>query len=318
MRIEHQAQLVACGQFADRLRQVLLEDRVNVFRRRGRLAFARQATDPQVDQVRPHGIECCRAQARVTALRNGWRIAAAGSAPYAAAGLSGFLFVMRQFGIAALAGIVEGTRQRADSLGDEAVGFIGEGLRLGRAARGTGLNFLTDEFDLGQDVGIHQRTAGARLGRHGVVKAQRAGRQVKARLDQRHDPQRGVFLRAAERIASRVEVADHLEHEWAESLVAVVPGGTGRRQVPVAAQPHQAVGVDGEVLGDVAPAVDLRVVAPHRDDGVVAAKVGVPGPPSVVHVHRVDLAGEGKLLEKLLELVRRQALEGGCRHGAPL
>ena len=40
MRIEHQAQLVARRQFADRLRQVLLEDRVDVPGRRGRLALA--------------------------------------------------------------------------------------------------------------------------------------------------------------------------------------------------------------------------------------------------------------------------------------
>ncbi|CDS54092.1 hypothetical protein [Polaromonas sp. CG9_12] len=38
----------------------------------------------------------------------------------------------------------------------------------------------------------------------------------------------------------------------------------------------------------------------------------MPGAPGMVHVHRVDLPGKGKLLEKLLELIRRQTLESGC------
>ena len=82
-------------------------------------------------------------------------------------------------------------------------------------------------------------------------------------LDQRHDTQRGVALGTVEGIVAAVEVADHLEHERAEIGVAVVAGGAGRGQVPVAAEPDQALGVDGDVLRNVTPAVDLGVMAPH-------------------------------------------------------
>ncbi len=70
-------------------------------------------------------------------------------------------------------------------------------------------------------------------------------------------------LLTVERILAGVEVADHFDHEGPFAGGAVVAGRARRREVPVAPGSQPALGVDGEMLREVAPAVLLHVEFAH-------------------------------------------------------
>jgi hypothetical protein len=194
--------------------------------------------------------------------------------------------------------------------------LVGKGQRAWRArCAALGLQRLADAADCLQRLVIVQRAAGTGLGGHHVVEPQGRGRQAEAPLHQRHDAQGRLALRPVEGLTPTVEVAHHLEHEGTDPPVAVVAARTGGRQVPVAAQPDEALGIDGHVLRDVAPAVDLRVVAPHAHHGVMAAEVRPPRAPGVVHVDRIDTAGEGEGVQQVGKLLDGHARKGRLGHG---
>ena len=90
----------------------------------------------------------------------------------------------------------------------------------------------------------------------GVLQPERA-HEVRHRFNRRRS------LLTVERILAGVEVADHFDHEGPFAGGAVVAGRARRREVPVAPGPQPALGVDGEMLREVAPAVLLHVELAH-------------------------------------------------------
>ena len=131
-------------------------------------------------------------------------------------------------------------------------------------------------------------TPRTRLVRHLAVEAQRVGRQAEAALNGSDDLDHGAALRIVERVLTRVEVADHLEHERSRLTAAIVTRGAGRRLVPVPARPDRAVRGDRDVLRDVAEAAFLCVELVHRVDGREPLVLRPVRPPGVVHVNHTD------------------------------
>src|SRR5271165_696792 len=108
-------------------------------------------------------------------------------------------------------------------------------------------------------------------------------------------------------------------------FVAVVASGTGGRPVPVAAGPDRTLGINGDVLSNIAPAVFLRVYPPHRLNGVgrrAGEELRVVWPPCVVHVDVGDLPLKREYVQQRGKLVEGERLERlghgfltSCGHG---
>ena len=147
-----------------------------------------------------------------------------------------------------------------------------------------------------------------------AMEAQRLGAQTVPTLDRDDHADHRLALLPFKLVLPRVEVPDDLEHEGTGERIAVVSHRAGRRQVPAPPRPDRPVRRDGGMLGDVAPPLLLRVVAPHAQDRGVPRVVALARAPRVVHVNGRDAALDRVARDELLELGQRERDEPGRGH----
>ena len=132
--------------------------------------------------------------------------------------------------------------------GATAIGIVCASVAIGRGAGAAGADYLGVRRGHGCQLIVELDV--------GVLQPERA-HEVRHRFNRRRS------LLTVERILAGVEVADHFDHEGPFAGGAVVAGRARRREVPVAPGPQPALGVDGEMLREVAPAVLLHVELAH-------------------------------------------------------